>query len=119
MSDTLIHLTLRFLVEIASLLSIAYWGWQQGEGIVRYALGLGLPILAGSLWSVFRAPGDPGSAPVPVPGILRLILEAALLALAVWALYASAGRILASLLAILIVVHYVLSYDRIAVLLKK
>ena len=74
------------------------------------------------LWGTFAVPGDPsrsGKAPVPVPGILRLVLELALFGFAAWALYDSGSPMLALVLAVLTLIHYALSYDRIAWLVRQ
>jgi hypothetical protein len=117
-----VNLAVRFILEIAALVAIGYWGWTQHEGFVRYLLAIGGPILAAVLWATFAVPDDPsrsGKAPVPVPGILRLALELTLFAFAAWALYDAGNSLLALILAAVVVVHYVLSYDRIAWLLKQ
>jgi hypothetical protein len=116
-----LNLAVRFLLEIAALLALGYWGFDQHSGIWRFVLGLGLPVLAAIAWGTFAVPDDrsrSGSAPVPVPGAVRLILELALFGLASWALYDAGRPVLALILAGVTVVHYVVSYDRIAWLLR-
>ena len=117
-----VNLAVRFILEIVALVAIGYWGWTQHDGFVRYLLAIGGPILAAVLWATFAVPDDPsrsGKAPVPVPGILRLALELAIFAFAAWALYDAGNSLLALILAAVVVVHYALSYDRIAWLLKQ
>jgi hypothetical protein len=117
-----VNLAVRFLLEIAALVAIGFWGWSQHDGIFRYLLAIGGPILAAVLWGTFTVPDDPsrsGKAPVPVPGILRLVLELAIFAFATWALYDAGKGLLALILAIIVVIHYALSYDRIAWLFKQ
>jgi hypothetical protein len=117
-----VNLAVRFILEIAALVAIGYWGWTQHDGLVRYLLAIGGPILAAVLWATLAVPGDPsrsGKAPVPVPGILRLALELAIFAFAAWALYDAGNSLLALTLAAIVIVHYALSYDRIAWLLKQ
>ncbi len=66
-------------------------------------------------------PGDPsrsGRAPVPVPGPLRLALELAIFGAATWALFAARAPSWAYAFAAVVIVHYVLSYDRVAWLLE-
>ncbi len=117
-----INLAVRLLLEVAALLAIGFWGWSQGEGVLRFVLAPGLPIIAAVLWGTFAVPDDPsrsGKAPVPIPGILRLLLELAIFACATWALY-DAGAIQSSrILGIVVLVHYVLSYDRIKWLIRQ
>jgi hypothetical protein len=119
MSAHPINLGLRFLLEIAALISLGVWGWQKSEGWVRFVLAIGIPIIAATLWAVFRVPNDPGTAPIAIPGILRLIFELALFAFATWALYDSKFITLAWILGITTVLHYISSYDRILWMIKQ
>jgi len=114
-----INLALRFLLEIAALLALGVWGWQKSEGWLRPLLAFGIPVVAAVLWATFRVPGDPGAAPVAVPGILRLIFELGLFALATWSLYSVQAVILAWIFGTVAVVHYIFSFDRILWLLKQ
>ena len=118
MSTHPINLAVRVLLELSILVTLGAWGWQRGPGGWGIALAVGLPFLAAALWATFRVPDDPGAAPVPIPGVLRLILELGLFALAVWALYELGAPTRALILGILIVLHYAVSYDRIAWLTK-
>jgi hypothetical protein len=107
------------LLEIAALISLGIWGWQKGEGWVRFALVIGLPFIAAALWATFRIPNDPGPAPVAIPGILRLIFELALFVFATWALYDAKFIALAWILSVITFLHYISSYDRIFWMLKQ
>ena len=116
------NLLLRFLLELAALIAMGFWGWKQGEGIYRYILALGIPLLLAAAWGTFAVPDDPsrsGAAPVVTPGIIRLILELAFFGFATWALYAIQQPRLSLALGLLIVLHYGLSYDRILWLLRQ
>lgn len=114
-----LNLALRFILEIAGLIAMGYWGWRQADGVVRFALAVGIPIIAAALWAVFRVPGDPGSAPVAVPGLIRLLLEAAFFGFAVWALNDAGAKTPAVVLALLVVLHYATSIDRVISVLRK
>ena len=77
--------------------------------------------MAAAVWGVFAVPGDPsrsGSAPVPVPGALRLLLEIGFFAFAVWCLSSLHPPSLAILLGSVTAAHYAISYDRIGWLLR-
>ena len=90
MGSNPINLAFRFILELAALIIFGLWGWNLGTGILRYVLTLGIPILAAAAWGTFAVLDDPsrsGKAPVPVPGIIRLLLELAFFALATWALF--------------------------------
>lgn len=117
-----LNLALRFLLEIAALVAIGYWGFSQHAGIWRFVVGLGGPLVAAVLWGIFAVPDDPsrsGRAPVPVPGILRLLLELAVIGFGAWALFDADSPVLALILAGLTVFHYALSYDRVNWLLRQ
>jgi hypothetical protein len=113
MSKNPLVLTLMFLLELAMLAALAYWGWTQHEGLLRVILAVGVPLAAAVLWGVFRVPGEPGDAIVPLRGIIRLLLELGLFALAVILLLAANQPTTAMILGGLVVLEYALSYDRI------
>lgn len=121
MSQNPINLGVRFLLEVAALIAVGYFGWNLATGVVRFLLAFGLPIVAATAWAVFRVPGDAsasGEAPVQVPGWLRLLLEIALFAFAAWGLSATGKPTLATILAVVVIIHYLVSYDRILWLLR-
>ncbi len=116
MGSNPINLGLRFLLEVLALLALGYWGSQQGTGIISIVLAIGIPVIAAIVWGTFAVPNDPsrsGKAPVVVPGIVRLIIELALFASATVALFALGLNLPAIIFAAVVVIHYVISYDRI------
>lgn len=122
MSNNPLNLALRFMLEIAAWVAIGYWGWNQASGAIRYIPAIGLAGLAMALWGVFRVPGDAsasGSAPVAVPGPVRLLLELALFGFAVWGLLDAGATTPGLVLGGAILLHYALSYDRVAWLLHQ
>lgn len=119
MSSNPINLGLRFLLEIAALVSLGIWGFQKGEGWLRFLSGVGIPLAAAVIWAVFRVPNDPGPAPVAVPGILRLLIELIFFGFATWALYDAGYATLAWILGITVALHYISSYDRILWIIKQ
>ena len=122
MSTNPINLGVRFILEVISLLILGFWGWDRGAGIFRYALAIGLPLLAAAFWGIFAVPDDPsrsGRAPVPTPGYLRLILEIAFFGLAIWALSTLVTNMTPWILGIIVFLHYAISYDRIIWLLRR
>jgi len=121
MGSNPINLTIRFLLELSALLAMGFWGWRQGEGLFRFVLAIGIPLIAAVLWGTFAVPDDPsrsGKAPVPVPGIVRLVLELAVFAFATWALYNTGAIQLSWILGVATLIHYALSYDRLWWLIK-
>jgi hypothetical protein len=122
MGSNPINLTLRFLLELSALAAMGVWGWRQGENWSRLLFAVGIPLIAAVLWGTFAVPDDPsrsGKAPIPVPGILRLIIELAFFFFAVWALYDEGFTGFSWTLGILVILHYVASYDRILWLIKR
>ena len=65
MSGTLraVNLTLAFLLELALLAAVGYWGFSL-RGATAWVAGLGGPILLAVLWGRFAAP----KAPRPLRG---------------------------------------------------
>jgi hypothetical protein len=115
------NLAIRFILEIAALICIGIWGWNQSDGWIRYVLAPGLPLLVGAIWGIFAVPGDPsrsGKAPVPVPGFIRLILELSIFVISTWAMHNMNYDWMAWIFGILVSIHYLVSYDRIFWLLK-
>ena len=117
-----INLTLRFILELTALFSMGLWGWKYGEGFQRLLFAFGIPFIAAIVWAVFAVPNDPsrsGSAPVPTPGIIRLFIELLIFTTATWSFINSGFKILGWVFAIIVLLHYVISYDRIIWLLKR
>ena len=117
-----LNLALRFLLELAALIAIGFWGWEQYDTWMRFILAIGLPLIAAAIWGIFNVPNDPsrsGNAPIPVPGIIRLLLEFAFFTFASWTLYSSGEIKLAWILVGIVAIHYVISFDRIAWLVKQ
>ena len=111
-----VNLAIRFLLEIFSLISLGMWGWNHGEGLVRYVLAIGIPAGVAVIWGVFAVPGDPsrsGSTPVVTPGWVRLLLELVVFTAATLALYDIGYVTISLILGITAFLHYVFSYDRI------
>ena len=117
-----VNLAIRFLLEIVALLVMGIWGWGQSEDWWRFILAFGVPILAATIWGVFAVPDDPsrsGAAPIPVPGSLRLMIELSIFIFSVWALFDLSYNKLGMVLGLIILIHYVFSYDRVIWLFTK
>ncbi|MGW5385925.1 YrdB family protein [Nocardia sp. NPDC003963] len=121
MSLNPVLLGLRFLLELVALASAGTLGWRMTDGPGRWLLVVLLPVIAATLWGVFAVPDDPsrsGEAPVAVPGVIRLLIEFAVLfggAAALW--WAGLPR-LALLSAAVLVAYHLLAYDRVRWLLR-
>ena len=122
MGSNPINLIFRFLLELTAIFIYGYWGWHASTGPLRYLLALGLPLAAAVLWGTFAVAGDPsrsGKAPVPIPGILRLLLELIFFCLAAYLLMIIGREGLGWIFAGAVLVHYLLSYDRVLWMLKQ
>ena len=117
-----INLAVRFLLEISALVAMGAWGWRHGEGWIRFTLAGVIPLLAAVLWDTFAVPDDPsrsGAAPIPIPGILRLALEIGFFVAAIWAVGDLGFPRSSWGIGVIVVMHYVASYDRVLWLLKQ
>jgi hypothetical protein len=118
MNTNPINLAARFALEIAMLIILALWGWHLSQTWVRYAAAAGFPAIAAVLWGVFRIQNDPKPAPVETPGPIRLLLEFALFGWAIWALCQLGKTTLAEIMVVVLLMHYVISYDRTRAMLR-
>lgn len=120
MSKNQLLLLIRFLMELSALAIVAMWGWHYTTTWTKYLLAIGFPVIAATIWGVFRIPNDPKPAPVEVPGILRLSYELFLFGFSTWALYSMGYITYSYVMGIVIILSYVGSYDRtIKMLLNK
>ena len=117
-----LNLAIRFLLELAALIAVGIWGWKIGDGWTGYLYAGGIPILFAVIWGVFAVPGDPsrsGNAPVVTSGPIRLLLELTIFSFSTWTLldigYERAGIIFG----IIVLLHYIVSYDRVVWLLSR
>lgn len=118
MSNNPLNLALRFLLELVILFSLGYWAFKTQPGYWKYVLMILLPLAAAAVWGIFRTPADHGKGKIATPGVLRLIIEIILFISAWWCFKKAGQPEWALWFAILSVIHYVLSYDRIILLLK-
>ena len=121
MSQNPLNLAVRFLLEILALVALGAWARAQFSGALGFILMILLPLVAATAWGLFNVKDDPsrsGKAPVPVPGIVRLLLELAFFGSATWALFAL-NPTYAWIFGAVTLVHYLLSYDRIRWLLER
>ncbi|MBB6413201.1 hypothetical protein HNQ71_005897 [Mesorhizobium sangaii] len=116
------NLTLRFLLELAALLGLGLAGWGLSDGLWRWILAVALPLIAAALWGTFAVLDDPsrsGRAPVPVPGAVRLALELTILFGGAAGFYVAGYTTAGIIVALLIVISYAFSLDRLSWLLKQ
>lgn len=117
-----INLAVRFILEMSGLITLGVWGWNKGDDISKFILALGIPVIAAITWGVFAVLDDPsrsGNAPIIVPGVIRLITELTFFALVILALFEMRHSMLGWLFGVIVVVHYLVSYERVSWLLKQ
>jgi hypothetical protein len=121
MSQNPFNLAVRFLLEILGLVALGAWARARFPGGLGFALMILIPLLAATAWGTLNVKNDPsrsGKAPVPVPGIVRLLLELAFFGSAIWALF-TLNPPYGWVFGAAVLLHYILSYDRIVWLIKQ
>ena len=114
-------LGVRFVLELVALVCLGIWAWVTPSAPLRYVAVVAVPVAVAALWGVFATPGDAsrsGGAVIATPGPLRLLLELAVFFGGAAALYAAGSRPLGVLLAGVLVVYHLLSWDRVMWLLR-
>ena len=117
-----VNLAVRFLLEMSALVSLGLWGWKQSDGWLRFVLAFGIPIIFAMIWGTFAVPDDPsrsGKAPIVTLGIIRFAIEIGFFACATWSLYDMGFNKVSLAFGIIVVLHYILSYDRIKWLMSQ
>src|SRR5512133_1052111 len=97
---------LRFLLELAALASLGYWGFAEHDGVVQWLLGLGAPLVAAVVWGRFIAP----KASHPTVDPVRLVLEVLVFGSGVAALCVAGSTALAGVFGVLVVAHLALTF---------
>lgn len=117
-----VNLLFRFLLELSVLGIVAFWSWKSFTGWQGTVMAFVIPFVMAVIWGSFTVPDDPsrsGKAPVPIPGPLRLLLELLFFSFAVWCLFDLGLSVFWKVFGLLVLVHYVISWDRISWMLKK
>ena len=120
LANSLPVLAVSFLLELAALAAFGYWGWRSTEGPLRFILAIGLPVLLAVVWGVFGVTGDSrgdGTAPVPVPGWVRLVIEFGILYGAGVALIVAQQPSLGAVYLVVLLAQNVIGYERVVWLL--
>ncbi len=115
------NLFVRFLLEVAALISLGIWAWNTFNDWQGWVMAILLPLGMAVIWGVFAVPGDPsrsGYAPVPINGILRLAIELLFFGCMVWALYDLGWHGTALVLGLITLIHYLVSYERVGWLIN-
>jgi hypothetical protein len=117
-----LNLGFRFLLELTALIIIGYWGYQSQPNFYKYILMIGLPVIIATIWGVFAVPNDPsrsGKTVVKIPGFVRLIIEFIVFGAGSFAFFLLQLNLYAITFSCFIILHYLLSMDRITWLLKQ
>ena len=97
---------LRFFLELSALAAVAYWGWTEPHGALRWVLVVAAPLAVSLVWGRWMAPrstkrvGDPW----------RLIIELLVFGSAVAALARADQPTLAVVLTAATAVHLALTF---------
>ncbi len=98
------NLGLAFVLELCMLAALAYWGFRTGSGaIAKTALGVGAPLLAILVWSLFMAPQATFTLPTPIRAALFVVI----FGIAAFALARAGQPTLAIIFAIVAALNYV------------
>jgi hypothetical protein len=122
MSENPLNQALRFLLELTAIVVFGAWGHSLNESGTRFVLALLFPLLFALLWGIFAVRGDPsrsGKTIVRTPGIIRLLMELLLFGAATWMLFNLGKDRLGWILGSVTLLHYIVSYDRLAWLIKQ
>ena len=93
---------LAFLLELAAIACLGWWGFSVGHNeVVRVLLGVGTPVVAIVLWSLFAAPKARLRPPLP----LVLVVKALVLGGSAAAVYGVGHSLAAVVMAVVVVVN--------------
>ncbi|HEY9369696.1 YrdB family protein [Streptomyces sp.] len=97
---------LAFLLELAALALLAWWGWQCSENTaLRLLAAVGAPLTAAVLWGLFASPK--AEIALPLAGVLAV--KALVFGAAALALYALGRHGWAAVFAVVVTVNTVLA----------
>jgi hypothetical protein len=111
----MVHLAIRFALELACWGSIGYWAWKRFDGGSAGALAAAVAFTVVSLvWGLLKTRGEQGpkEPTVPIPGWTRLLVELAIYALASAALWSAWSRAAAETLMTVLALHVAVTWER-------
>jgi hypothetical protein len=117
-----LNLALRFLLEMAAIITMGIWGYHLSDGALGIIFAILLPLGFAILWGVFAVPNDPsrsGKTVISTPGIIRLFLELGLFAAATWMMSDLGYSLIWWIFGSVVLIHYAISYERVSWLLKQ
>ena len=122
MSKNPVNLVIRFILEVGAVLSFGIWGFRLSAIWTQYLFVILLPLMFALIWGVFAVKNDPsrsGKTVVSTSGLIRLIIELGLFGAATWMMFDLDFVILGWIYGAVVLLHYVISFDRIGWLLKQ
>lgn len=115
------NLALRFGLELAALAGLAAGAWSGIDGTIKWAAVAGAPVAGAAIWGVFNVPNDPsrsGGAPIVVPGLTRLGIGLLIFGGGAFGIVVAGQWEVALGFLAMVVLHYVLAWDRVRWLLQ-
>ena len=100
------NLGVRFLLELAALAALAYWGSQTGPLAVSIVLAIGAPLAGAVLWGFFAAPRSKHR----LRGARRLIVEIPFFGAAAAGLAATGQWVLAAIFTVVVALSELVTY---------
>jgi hypothetical protein len=101
-----LNLAIRFLLELAAIVAVAYWGYTVTTEWWRWAVAIGAPAMLIAIWAVAIAPKANNLLPLPV----RELLGSGVLLIAAGLLFAAGAPSASLAMAVLVVVNTVLLF---------
>jgi hypothetical protein len=102
-----INLALRFVLEMFALGAVAYWGFKSGkDGILRWLMAIGAPVLLAVIWGVFGSP----KAVIKLTAPLHFTVEVLTFGLPALALYFAGKQHLAFIYIIVVIINRILMF---------
>jgi hypothetical protein len=100
-----VNLLLRLMLELGVLLSIGYWGLHyKSSSMIKFGLGIGMPILVMIVWGTFIAPNSAYQLPLP----FRIMMELMVFGFGAFALFASGHQSLFKIFTVLVCLNMIL-----------
>jgi hypothetical protein len=97
---------LRFCLELSALAAVAYWGWSEHDGVLRWVLVVAAPLAIVLVWGRWIAPK--AKHPAADPG--RIGIEVLVFGSAAAALFDADEPVQAAILAAAAVLHLALTF---------
>jgi hypothetical protein len=96
------NLLLRFLLELGALGAIGWAGWRfGGQGLRRWSLAIGAPLVVATFWALFVAP----DSTIDSPNAMRVLLQLVVFGSAALALTKLGRRTPAALFSVVVIAN--------------